>query len=72
MGRTLVRASGYPVPTMIRNLDYDPVTGRLLITDDNRTDTYFAVPLEIYLGLRFARVPDAYFLRRIRGRFRAW
>ena len=54
---------------MIRLLDYEPITGRLLVQRDAFLVTYLAVPLEVFLGLRFASQPDEYFSKRIAGRF---
>jgi hypothetical protein len=56
---------------MIDIVDYEPVTGRLLVRSDGRIATYFSVPLEVFLGLRFARSPNDYFRRRVRKRFGA-
>jgi len=54
---------------MIRLLEYEPVTGRMLVQRDAFLITYLSVPLETYLGLRFAPEPEQYFERRIAGRF---
>lgn len=43
----------------------------MLIRRDGRIATYFSVPLEVFLGLRFAPSPNDYFCRRVRGRFGA-
>ena len=39
---------------MVDIVDYEPVTGRLLVRSDGHIATYFSVPLEVFLGLRFA------------------
>ena len=56
---------------MVDIVDYEPMTGRLLVRSDGRIATYFSVPLEVFLGLRFAGSPNDYFRRRVRGWFSA-
>jgi hypothetical protein len=54
---------------MIRLLEYEPVTGRLMVQRGDTLMTYLSVPLETFLGLRFAPQPDVYFSTHVAGRF---
>jgi hypothetical protein len=51
-------------------LDYDVLSGRLLVTSARGGFVIFhGVPLEIYLGLRFATLPRKYLRDRLIGTF---